>query len=130
MWDIVSLSEVLYYYRLHQNMASVEKRQEQDENAELGFDWAIQRRMRYASLALGIGSDAISPRIRQMSRRRMAQRFVWWSAGARSRGRWTALRLLLTAMLFDPTTSEIWSYIGGILRRKLSLKTVCESGAS
>jgi hypothetical protein len=54
-----------------------------------------------------------------MKRRRLAERYAWWSAGARHSGRGLALRFLIIALLLDPTTPGLWRYVAGIANRKV-----------
>jgi glycosyltransferase involved in cell wall biosynthesis len=119
VWDLVCLPDVLYTYRYHQDMASVRHRGEQMCYAEIGRARAIRRRTSYAQLALGPARGGLPSRLRAMSRRQLAQRYTWWSAAARRVGRSVALRFLLIALFIDPTAPEIWSYIRGILARKI-----------
>jgi glycosyltransferase involved in cell wall biosynthesis len=120
-WDLVCLPDVLYIFRRHEGAVSVRREEEQMRNSEIGRTRAIQRRVSFAGLALGLGRGRISTRLRAMSRRQLAQRYTWWSAGTRQRSRRLALQFLLIALLFDPTTPDIWSYVGGILARKIGL---------
>lgn len=120
-WDVSSLPEVLYAYRWHHDMASARREEEQKRNAEMALDRAIRRRLCYGRLALRLRSGHLPLRLRQMSRQRLAERYVWWSAGARGISRTVALRFLLIALLLDPATPEIWQYIQGIVRRKVGM---------
>lgn len=119
MWDMACLPETLYRYRWHENMASRERRVEQENNAEIARARALQRRLTYGWRRLGL-SRALTPGwVQTMDRRRLAQRYVWWSAGAREHSRSLALRFLIIAFLLDPTTPEIWRYVAGIVGRKV-----------
>lgn len=118
-WDMGCLAEVLYKYRWHPGMISTTRQKEQERNAEIALDRAIRRRLRYGALAVRGGSDDIPERLRNLSRRRLAERYVWWSAGARKSGRRLALRFIIVALLLDPTTPQIWRYVAGIANRKL-----------
>lgn len=122
-WDLACLSDVLYVYRLHKGMASVTRPEEQTGNAERGRARAIQRRLSYAQWALGLGRDSIPPRLRAMGRRKIAQRYVRWSAGARQLSRRLALQFLGIALLLDPITPDVWAYMCDILARKTGLRT-------
>jgi glycosyltransferase involved in cell wall biosynthesis len=127
-WDLVSLPDVLYVFRRHTNAVSESCREEQMRNVEIGLARAIQRRTSYARLAMGLGRDHVPARLRAMTRRQLAQRYVWWSAGARELSRRIAWQYLLIALLFDPTTPEIWSYARGISARKLGLRAQAGCG--
>jgi glycosyltransferase involved in cell wall biosynthesis len=120
-WDLVCLPEALYTYRQHSHMASVQHRVEQQQHAGAALAQAIARRKRYARLALRIKDHRLPPRLVAMGRRRLAQRFAWWSAGSRELSWKLALRFLLAALLLDPTAHELWAYVGGILLRKARL---------
>lgn len=120
-WDLACLPQVLYKYRWHRDMASARREREQKRNAEMAVERAIRRRLRYASWILGGRSDDVPERLRRMARRRLAQRYVWWSAGARGHSRNLALWFLIIALLLDPLGPEIWRYIGGIGQRKLGV---------
>jgi len=120
-WDLTCMPEVLYTYRYHQEMASVRRSQEQAHNAEMGRARALRRRVQYARLALGPGRGRLPAHVARLSRRRLAQRYVWWSAGSRSISRVLALRFLLLALLIDPSVPDAWSYLHGFLRRKAGL---------
>jgi glycosyltransferase involved in cell wall biosynthesis len=117
-WDLVCLPDVLYVFRRHKDTTSLRCEEQQMRNAENGLAQAIERRLGYARLALGLGCDNVPARLCAMSRRQLAQRYAWWSAGARELSKKLALRFLLIALLFDPTAPDIWSYIRGILARK------------
>jgi glycosyltransferase involved in cell wall biosynthesis len=120
-WDLACLPEVLYTYRYHPEMASVGRREEQMHNAETSRTRAIRRRVLYARLALGRGRSRLPTHLAGLSRRGLAQRYVWWSAGSRATSRVLALRFLLLALLVDPSVPEARSYLRGILRRKVGL---------
>jgi glycosyltransferase involved in cell wall biosynthesis len=120
-WDMTCLRDVLYTYRWHPGMASIEHKEEQARHAEIGRARAIQRRVRYVGLALGQESHHFPPRLLAMSRRQLAQRYIWWSAGARELSKKLALQFLLVGWLFDPSAPQVWSYMRDILMRKISL---------
>ncbi|MEA3377268.1 MAG: glycosyltransferase [Chloroflexota bacterium] len=121
-WDLANLPDVLYRYRWHDAMTSERHGVQQDRNADLGLSRALQRRKQYARALLGSGGDRIPRRVRDIGRRRLAQRYVWWSAGARSHGRALAFYFLLVSFLLDPTTPDIWRYVAGILQRKAGMR--------
>jgi glycosyltransferase involved in cell wall biosynthesis len=118
-WDLACLPDVLYVFRRHKDTASLRCEKEQVRNAGIGLDRAIERRLGYARLALGLGCDRAPARLCAMSRRQLAQRYVWWSAGAGELSRKLALQFLLIALLLDPTATDIWSHLRGILTRKI-----------
>lgn len=122
LWDVACLPQPLYQWRQHGNMASVERKAEQARNAETALQRALERRKGYGRKVLAFGPQTIPPRLKAMRRRKLALRYTWWSAGVRIRNRRVALDYLLLALLLDPTTPEIWSYLWGILARKLHLK--------
>ena len=117
-WDLACLPEILYQYRWHQDMASVTGKEEQNHHAEIGRARALNRRMSHVKLAWGLGRNQVSPRLRAMSRRQLAQRYVWWSAGARECSKRASLAFLVGAFLFDPGHPSLWSYLKGIVQRK------------
>jgi glycosyltransferase involved in cell wall biosynthesis len=120
-WDMACLPDVLYSYRWHSGMASVGRKEEQTRNAQIGLSRAIERRTHYIRLCLGLGAQGMPASLRAMSRRRLARRYVWWSAGARDLSRGLATRFLLAALAFDPTTPELWSYVRAIVVRKMRM---------
>ena len=120
-WDMASLPQVLYRYRWHPNMASARRGPQQERNAEMALDRAIQRRQGYAQCVLVSHPEDMPVRMGEMSRRRLAQRYLWWSAGARAISRSTALQFLLIALLLNPTLPEIRRYVRGIFWRKAGL---------
>jgi hypothetical protein len=120
-WGMVCLPDVLYTYCWHPGMASIERKVEQARNAEIGRVRAVQRRLGYARLTLGLGRNRVPQRLRAMSRRQLAECYTWWSAGARALSRKLAFQFLVIALLLDPSTPEIRAYFQGIVARKLGL---------
>jgi glycosyltransferase involved in cell wall biosynthesis len=120
-WDMACLPQVLYQYRWHAGMVSVDRKAEQTAHAEQARLRAVERRRAYARLAIGARPPMVPARLAARRRRDLARRFVWWSAGARKMGRGLALRFLLTALFLDPTCPDIWPYLGGVLARKAGL---------
>jgi len=118
-WDLACLPEVLYEYRCHAGMVSRERHAEQARNADLARARAVRRRLDWAWLSLGIQPEGAPLRLRQMSRRRLAARYVSWSAGARETSRGAALAFLLAAFAFCPVHPRLWAYVRGILARKI-----------
>jgi glycosyltransferase involved in cell wall biosynthesis len=120
-WDIACLPDILYTYRWHSGMASVKHKEEQMRHAQLCRARAIRRRLSYAKRVLGLGGNCLPPRLCGLSRRQLAQRYVWWSAGARELSRKLALHFLVIGWMFDPTAPEVWLFTRGVLLRKLGL---------
>jgi glycosyltransferase involved in cell wall biosynthesis len=123
VWDVACLPDILYAYRQHSEMASVTHSEEQKRHAQLGRARAIQRRIKYATWALGLGRSSLPTRLCGMRRRQLAQRYLWWSAGARELNRWLAFQFLAIALMFDPLAPEVWLYVRGIVARKAGLGT-------
>lgn len=119
-WDMVSLPHSLYCYRRHDGMASQERQAEQTRNANASCICAIERRLAYGWGRLGLSRRIFSP-LDSVDRSRLAQRYVWWSAGSRETSRKIALQFLLISLLLDPLSSELRSYVRGILSRKIGL---------
>jgi glycosyltransferase involved in cell wall biosynthesis len=120
-WDMACLPQVRYQYRWHGDMVSVGRKEEQAAHADQARVRAVNRRKTYATAIWGRKRGDVPPRLRAMSRRELARRYTWWSAGARAMDRRAALWFLLVALIADPSTPEIWSYVRGILGRKLGL---------
>jgi glycosyltransferase involved in cell wall biosynthesis len=118
-WDLACLPEVLYVYRQHAGMASVKHGPQQLRNVTLSLDQAIQRRVAYASLALGLHRERVPQRLATMGREQLAQRYLWWSAGVREFSRQKAAFFVLVALAFKPNYPPLWQYMEGIFRRKL-----------
>ena len=116
--DIACLPDVLYYYRRHNDMSSIQSKEEQDRNANKALKNAICRRDYYARQVLLSNRGALPLTISLMSRKKLAQRFVWWSSGARWVSKWLALRFFLYALMLDPTTPEIWELLRNYVSNK------------
>jgi glycosyltransferase involved in cell wall biosynthesis len=119
-WDFACLSDILYYHRRHNQMASVQSHEEQSLNAKQALTQAIQRRLSYSSLLIGLHRAEMPENLISLDRKALAKRFTWWSAGSREISRWIAFKFLLISFLFDPLCSELWSYIQEIFFRKFN----------
>lgn len=117
-WDIVNLPQVLYRYRWHDQMVSVTRQSEQRSHASASVARAIQRRQAYFRSRWGLAPAQTPGWVLGASRRWWAQRYVWWSQGARMVDRTLALRFLVFASLLDPTTPDLWAYVSGVAARK------------
>jgi glycosyltransferase involved in cell wall biosynthesis len=120
-WEIVCLPEILYEYRWHDRMVSNTKKEEQAACAKTGLDRAVSRRIQLGLARLGLSRPILHDWVRRTDRRRLAQRFTWWSAGARTVSKPVAFRFLAIALLLDPVNWEAWFYLRGILSRKLAI---------
>jgi glycosyltransferase involved in cell wall biosynthesis len=118
-WDLVCLPHVLYQYRRHERMLSKERQAEQHRNANLALTRAIERRLTYGYRRIGVSKGATPKWLQAKDRRWLAEQYVFWSGGARGISRRLALQFLAIALVLDPTTTEIWSYVADILGRKL-----------
>lgn len=117
--NMASLSDVLYQYRQHDRMVSAQREDEQSDNARRARVRAIERRLTLGWKRVPLRQG--TAHFRAFDRRELARRYVCWSAGARETGQRTALQFLLIALLLDPTTPDVWSYLVGILARKAGL---------
>ncbi len=118
-WDVANLAEHLYAYRWHAGMESIKKKALQDREAAQAVKLAVQRRLQ-AGWAVATGRRPSAPAwARRTSRRRLAERYVWWSSGIRAPGNaGYALQLLAVALALDPTYRPAWGYVGEIMKRK------------
>ena len=118
-WDVANVPDLLYKYRHHDRMVSVISRAEQDRYAAQVRQPAVARRLGYGRAKLGYKRECLPARMRRARRSWWAQRYTWWSAGARGAGsRWYALEFLLIALLIDPTYTPTWDYLASVIVRK------------
>jgi len=120
-WDVTNVPEMLYAYRWHQQTITASRETAQFQYLHAAQQQAIARRLLYGWRRLSPRRKGLPKWVVNASRRWMAQRYAWWSAGARQASRNVAFQFLLVALLLDPTTPEIWSYVTGILARKTGL---------
>jgi glycosyltransferase involved in cell wall biosynthesis len=118
-WDLANLPEVLYVHRRHGDTVTAKRGIDQEKYLMSARQAAVRRRLAYGWQRLGLSRAGAPDWVGSASRRWLARRFVWWSAAARRIGRSVSLRFLLIALLIDPTAPEIWSYLRGILARKI-----------
>jgi len=119
-WDVANLPEILYTHRRHGDTITARRTGEQEHFLKLARQAAVRRRLAYGWARLGLRDGRSLPsRLGAMSRRRLAQRYTWWAAGARALGRGVAFRFLLTAFLLDPMAPELHAHLRRILRRKV-----------
>jgi hypothetical protein len=118
-WDLANLPQVLYRYREHGAMVSAQYRDEQDRCVGAGRSSAVERR-RTAGWNWVLGRREQSPRwMRGASRPRIAQRYLWWSAGVLGPDRRRyGLHFLLIALCAMPTYGPAWRYVGTVVDRK------------
>lgn len=114
-WDLANIPEYLYDYRWHDEMTSQRQQALQKSVAGQVRHEALYRRLRAGILALLYHRKCWPA---HTSRRWIARRYCWWSAGARMVDRRYALAFLLIALGLDPFLDETWRYFGGIMRRK------------
>jgi glycosyltransferase involved in cell wall biosynthesis len=119
IWDLECLPEVLYRYRQHEGMASVQYETEQSEFARSSLQHAVARRYGYFP-KIWSRNSRMANMMRRKGRRWLARRYVWWAAGARPLGKVVAARFLLRAVILDPSTPEIWRFLRGVAGRKRS----------
>jgi hypothetical protein len=117
-WQMANIPDILYVHRRHRDTVSAHRGSEQRQFLAQTQQAAIARRLAYGWRRVGWPRQNLPAWLLEFSRRRLAQRYVWWSAGARERSRRTAAQFLVIALLLDPTTPEIWRYIAGIVGRK------------
>jgi glycosyltransferase involved in cell wall biosynthesis len=117
-WNLANLPEHLYLVRRHASSITATRNHEQEQNAKIAQQATLERRLTWGRSLLGISRRPLPDWMQEASRGWLAQRYVWWSAGARKHGRGLALQFLIIAMVLDPTTREIWRYISGIIKRK------------
>jgi glycosyltransferase involved in cell wall biosynthesis len=117
--DIACLPEVLYMYRRHAEMASITNGQEQSKNAQEALIRAIERRKAYPINILRSQQSPLTLKLSSMSRNQLAQRYSWWSSGARWIDKKLVLRFIFSAILFDPMNPEIWIFVKEVLFNKI-----------
>jgi len=118
-WDVAVLPEPLYGYRWHEDMATKVHRQEQMANAQQALARALKRRT-LLGRALVLKPLHTAPAwTARYSRREWADRFLWWAAGARAIGRGYPQRFALFSFLLNPANPQWWSFMRGVLERKL-----------
>jgi len=123
-WDAANLPDLLYGYRWHERMISVNKREDQDFWSKQIRAIAIKRRLELGKNLL-LSKDLVPDLFRSQSKRWLADRFTWWSMSARGPGNFTlALRFLLLALLMNPVNQQAWHFILGAFGRKFSSKSL------
>lgn len=118
-WDLVNLPQVLFQYRWHDQMVSITRRAEQQNHARIGVERAISRRLAYGKARLRSANGQCPDWVSKSTRRWLADRYVWWSQGARSIDRGVAIKFLAIAAMLDPVAPEMWRYLSGIAARKI-----------
>jgi glycosyltransferase involved in cell wall biosynthesis len=117
--DIACLPQVLYFYRRHSGMASNLFKEEQNKNAHDALINALYRRDFYARKVLRFNRELLPDSHSKLNRRKLSQRFVWWSSGARYVSKSIASRFLVYAVLLDPTTPDIWEFLREVIQNKI-----------
>jgi glycosyltransferase involved in cell wall biosynthesis len=120
-WDLANLQDILYVHRRHQDTVTAKRRADQQRYHRRAQQAAIRRRLAYGWGRLGLSGARVPKWVQMADRSWLAQRYTWWSAGARELNRGLALQFLIIALLMKPFAPEIWSYTQGILMRKISL---------
>lgn len=118
-WDARILDETLYKYRWHEEMASKKDADKQLINSRTALKDAINRRSELARLHLLHPFTRIPSWAFRFTRKEWAQRFLWWSAGARKLSRAHSAFFLLVSLRLDPFSADTLRYIGGIASRKV-----------
>ncbi|OGO27527.1 MAG: hypothetical protein A2Z16_17490 [Chloroflexi bacterium RBG_16_54_18] len=123
-WDAANLSELLYEYRWHDNMISMNRREDQDFWSKRIKEIAIKRRLELGKNLL-FDKDLAPDFFRSKSKRWLADRYTWWSMSVRGPGSFIfALKFLLISLIMNPVNSTAWNFISGAFIRKLFLKRV------
>lgn len=117
-WDLANLPEILYIHRRHDNTVTAKRSSEQVGYLNHAQARAIKRRIQHGWSCILPLSNSSPTWIKHSSRFVLAQRYAWWSAGAREIDRKIATQFLLIALLLNPMQPEIWSYLKGIIIRK------------
>jgi glycosyltransferase involved in cell wall biosynthesis len=121
-WDLANLPQILYIHRRHKDTVTAMRQADQEHHLRQGQWAAVRRRLAYGWSRIGLTKGETPEWVKSADRRWLAQRYSWWSAGATlGLSRKAALQFLLIALFLDPTAPEIWSYIRGILVRKVEL---------
>jgi hypothetical protein len=121
-WDVANLPDILYVHRRHQDTITARRKPEQERCLQRGRQAAIERRQAYGWGRLGLARAQVPGWVQTADRRWLAQRYVWWSAAVRPISRALAFRFLLIAVLVDPRSAEVWSFLRGVLARKLNTR--------
>ncbi|NIR96430.1 MAG: glycosyltransferase, partial [Gammaproteobacteria bacterium] len=119
-WDMANLPDILYVHRQHEDTITAKRKADQEHYLHLARQAAICRRLAFGRGRFGLSKARIPEWVKSTDRHWLAQRYVWWSAGARTLNRGLALQFLFIALLLDPTSPYVWSYIRGILVRKVN----------
>lgn len=121
-WDVAVIPEPLYFYRRHDKMASKQHHLEQTRNAKQALDSTLERRKKLGITLLFPSQLAVHPeQTSRYSSREWSDRFIWWSAGTRELSKRQSFQFLIIALIIDPFSTEVWSYIRGILARKVGM---------
>lgn len=119
-WDAANLAEPLYCYRWHDSMVSTAKHDEQETCVETARARALARRLGWGWARVTRHRNRTPSWLRTQSNQWVAQRYTWWSMAARGPGRFRyALQFALIALLSDPTSRLTWTYLRGVITRKL-----------
>ncbi len=117
--DLTNLPKILYLHRVHEERITAKRLDDQLHYYRTARDAAIRRRLKLGWGKIRHSTATLPDWVKTADRRWLARRCVWWSAGARAVHKWTAVEFIVIALLLDPRTPEIWSYVQGIIGRKL-----------
>jgi glycosyltransferase involved in cell wall biosynthesis len=117
-WDLANVPDILYVHRRHEDTVTAMHTEDQQNYLQLAQQAATQRRLAQGWGRLGLSRLRAPQWMKDAGRRRLAQRYTWWSAGARQIDRRLALKFLFIALLLDPTTPDAWSYVRSVLAHK------------
>ncbi|MGC8958960.1 MAG: glycosyltransferase family 2 protein [Chloroflexia bacterium] len=118
-WHLTNLPDILYIHRRHEDTVTARQRSEQKRYERLAQITACQRRLAYGWARLRLVHRPVPSWVYSADRKWMAERYLWWSAGARAVSKGIALQFLLIALALNPTSTLAWAYIWGIIARKL-----------
>lgn len=118
-WQVTNLPDVLYIHRRHKDSITGRQQSEQKKYEQLAQIAACRRRLAYGWARLRLSRYRAPSWVYSADRKWMAERYLWWSAGARAINKVMAFQFLLIALALDPMSSHGWAYVRGIIARKL-----------
>ncbi len=129
LWELANLDMALYTYRIHEEMASIARREMVLTLGRQARDEAVGRRIRNGWIAGRQRGAQVAYGGRRIARSQLARRYSWWAEGCRlptpegvptAPGRSLAdfMQLAAISLVLDPGCRNTWSvFKRGILRQ-------------